>query len=112
MSVLKYIWNETSRFPTFVSNRLAVIKEATEQSQWRYVPSDQNSGDDVSQEMSANNIVHSTRWLSGPAFLSCPESEWPQLSTNMSFTDVLEVNTDLGCSAVALDVPVITRLVE
>ena len=112
MSVLKYMWNETSRFPTFVSNRLAVIKEATEKSQWRYVPSDQNSGDDVSRGMSANNIVHSTRWLSGPAFLSCPESEWPQLSTNMSFTDVLEVNTDSSCSAVALDVPVITRLVE
>lgn len=35
-SVLKYIHNQTKRFHTFVSNRVAVIHDLSHTSQWRY----------------------------------------------------------------------------
>ena len=112
MSVLRYIWNESSRFPTFVSNRLAVIKEATVKSQWKYVPSAQNPADDVSRGMSAKNLLNSTRWLNGPEFLHYPESQWPEISIDMTISDDMEVCPRSCSNAVVADVPVITKLME
>ena len=37
MTVLKYLANETTRFHTFVANRVNQIREGSEPSQWRYV---------------------------------------------------------------------------
>lgn len=36
-TVLKYINNENRRFQTFVANRVAVIREASDTTQWRYI---------------------------------------------------------------------------
>jgi len=36
-TVLRYIDSETARFKTFVANRIVLIREATKQSQWKYV---------------------------------------------------------------------------
>ena len=39
MIVLRYIFNETRRFVTFVANRVAVIGEGSKLSQWRHIRS-------------------------------------------------------------------------
>ena len=48
-SVLKYIKNEDKRFQTFVANRVTTIRDHSDVSQWRYVPTSQNPADDASR---------------------------------------------------------------
>ncbi|XP_039608848.1 uncharacterized protein LOC120528780, partial [Polypterus senegalus] len=44
-TVLKYISNESTRFKTFVANRISVIRDHSQPSQWRYVTSVLNPAD-------------------------------------------------------------------
>jgi len=78
MTVLRYVVNTTARFHTFVSNRLSVIRDGSDISQWRYVPTRLNPGDEASRGLSAPDLVKDERWFHGPAFLSKPECEWPE----------------------------------
>jgi hypothetical protein len=77
MVVLQYIRNTTSRFKTFVANRLAVIHKATTMSQWRYVDSKRNPADDASRGLSTQQMIDRKRWRYGPDFLWKDEEEWP-----------------------------------
>ncbi|XP_062414582.1 uncharacterized protein LOC134107160 [Pungitius pungitius] len=56
-SVLKYIKNEDKRFQTFVANRISVIREASQVSQWRYIPSAQNPADDASRGLKFEHLT-------------------------------------------------------
>ncbi|XP_038073422.1 uncharacterized protein LOC119741653 [Patiria miniata] len=76
-TVLKYIMNETTRFPVFVANRIAVIRDASDISQWRYVPTKLNPADHASRGLSAEDLINKPEWLGGPNFLSQPEESWP-----------------------------------
>ncbi|XP_064639538.1 uncharacterized protein LOC135495058 [Lineus longissimus] len=53
MSVIKYIRNTTSRFQTFVANRIAMIHWRSEPHQWRYVDTNSNPADDASRGLPA-----------------------------------------------------------
>lgn len=68
-TVLRYIRNEAARFHTFVANRVAIIRDGSDVSQWRYVPSEENPADDCSRGMAIDKFLHSRRWLNGPEFL-------------------------------------------
>ncbi|XP_072030174.1 uncharacterized protein [Amphiura filiformis] len=76
-TVLKYIKNETARFPVFVANRIAVIRDGSSPKQWRYVPSACNPADHASRGLSVKQLIERPDWIKGPAFLSEPEEEWP-----------------------------------
>jgi hypothetical protein len=77
MTVLRYINNESTRFQTFVANRLAVIRDASKSTQWNYIKSEVNPADDCSRGLSIEKFLETKRWLCGPEFLSRPKSEWP-----------------------------------
>lgn len=77
-SVLKYIGNEHTRFRTFVANRIAVIRENTNVSQWRFIGTKINPADVASRGVKATAFVKCSEWLNGPDFLWTSESEWPQ----------------------------------
>ncbi|KAI0241411.1 hypothetical protein LSAT2_027953, partial [Lamellibrachia satsuma] len=78
MTVLKYIANETTRFHTFVANRVNLIREGSEPSQWRYVDTKSNLVDAASRGLSADGLLDSKRWIDVPEFLWKPETEWPK----------------------------------
>ncbi len=48
-SVLKYILNDTSRFQTYVANRVSTIRNLSQKSKWRHVNSAANPADDASR---------------------------------------------------------------
>ena len=48
-TVLRYIKNDSSRFQTFVANRVEFIRSITEKDQWKYVNSEVNPADDASR---------------------------------------------------------------
>jgi hypothetical protein len=77
--VIGYIANEDKRFQTFVANRVAIIREVSSPSQWRYVSTQLNPADDASRGLSADELISNTRWLRGPDFLWEPETHWPTL---------------------------------
>lgn len=77
LTVLKYIANEDKRFHTFVSNRLAMIHEASKKYQWMYVPTLLNPADDGSRGISVASLIQTSTWLTGPSFLRLPSRLWP-----------------------------------
>jgi hypothetical protein len=75
--VLKYIGNESTRFQTFVANRVSKIQDATELSQWKYVNTRSNPADDASRGLTAKELLEEERWLKGPDFLWKSREHWP-----------------------------------
>ena len=73
-SVLRYINNQTSRFHTFVANRLQVILEGSTVEQWNFIPSSANPADYVSRGISPTNSEKTEIWFKGPSYLQKPET--------------------------------------
>ena len=103
MIVLNYIQNKEKRFRTFVSNRLAIIHDATEIDQWRHINSAQNPADIISRGMPAKELKENLRWLKGPEFLQQPEESWPTSPTEKQeiSDDDLEVKSVKGIQTFA-----------
>jgi hypothetical protein len=78
MSVIRYIANETTRFHTFVANRISLIRDCTRTDQWRYVESKVNPADMASRGSSVDCLIEAGHWSQGPQFLWQPESTWPE----------------------------------
>ena len=67
--VLGYLSNESRRFKVYVANRIQEIHNVSEPSQWRHINSCDNPADIASRGISAGNLVKSSLWFHGPAFL-------------------------------------------
>ncbi|XP_064650125.1 uncharacterized protein LOC135501515 [Lineus longissimus] len=85
-AVLRYIRNKTSRFKTFVANRIAVINEGSPIEQWYHVPTSENPADDASRGLPVNQFLENGRWTGGPDFLLKPPDEWPKFSFDADAT--------------------------
>jgi hypothetical protein len=59
-----------------VANRLAVIHELTQASQWHYVTSPENPADMSSRGMDLCDFLKEKKWLNGPSFLWISEEGW------------------------------------
>lgn len=80
VTVLQYINNDSKRFKTFVSNRVAEIRASSEPSQWSHVPGITNPADDGTRGLSIRELLSPDhRWLNGPSFLWGPQGSWPQM---------------------------------
>lgn len=76
-TVLKYLANDQARFKTYVANRVSLIRDNTELSQWRYVGTKDNPADDSSRGLSARKFLEQRRWIHAREFLWRPEESWP-----------------------------------
>ena len=56
--------NTDKRFKVFVANRLSVIQESTETSQWHWCPTKLNPADDATRGIKPAEF--DKRWLNGP----------------------------------------------
>ena len=64
--VLGYIYNERSRFRTFVANRVHNIRSTTIPRDWQYVSSSENPADVATRGINMNNQGRLKLWLYGP----------------------------------------------
>ncbi|XP_064647466.1 uncharacterized protein LOC135500150 [Lineus longissimus] len=87
MSVLRYIQNTSSRFHTFVANRLTTIHEASIPEQWSYVRTNHNPADMASRGLIFKNQGDTKMWLKGPEFLQKEESAWPHTDVTNNITE-------------------------
>ncbi|XP_047666930.1 uncharacterized protein LOC125140835 [Tachysurus fulvidraco] len=79
--VLAYINNEARRFHVFVANRVQLIRDVTDPSQWCYVNTTDNPADYASIGLNAS-AISTSMWLSGPKFL------WEQVVNATPYTPV------------------------
>ena len=76
-TVLAYLSNKTSRYQCYVAHRVEFICGHKENSQWRYVPSNENVADILTKECGPLQFVEERRWKYGPSFLGMAECNWP-----------------------------------
>ena len=92
--VLTWIHDVSTRWKTFVSNRVSFIQETTSNATWRHVPSASNPADLISRGIDPISLSQSALWWHGPGWLQHEASNWP--STNFQIaTDNLEVKKTL-----------------
>ena len=77
-AVLKYLNSESTRFKTFVANRVSAILEYSQTSQWRYINTTLNPADHVSRGQTVEAFLRNESWLSGPSFLLSSQDQWPK----------------------------------
>ena len=76
MIVLGYINDTSTRFKTFVGNRLRIIHDATTPSHWRHVDSASNPADIVYRGIGRDETDKKLQeWLYGPYFLLTPDKK-------------------------------------
>ncbi|XP_028407516.1 uncharacterized protein LOC114530125 [Dendronephthya gigantea] len=66
--VLGYIQNESRRFYVYVANRVQIIRNISDPSQWRYVETTNNPADIATRGKPAKQLKKSS-WFNGPEFL-------------------------------------------
>ena len=76
--VLQYISNESRRFKTFVSNRVAEIRSHSEANNWSHIPGDLNPADYSTRGLPLDDLRPAHPWINGPAFLYEEEDNWPK----------------------------------
>ena len=75
-AVLGYIANESRKFKIFLANRVEMIKEGLDPTQWFYVSSKENLADYSSRGMEANNVDAAKTWFEVPSSLWRSVSTW------------------------------------
>ena len=63
---------------TYVANRVCLILDYSNATQWKHVSTHENPADIPTRTMSARKLKRNELWQFGPAFLTKPESEWPK----------------------------------
>ena len=85
--VLLNFRNERKRFSLFVHGRLAMIAQHTSVSSWNHAPTKLNPAGLLSRGCRADKLTTNSLWLTGPDFLKCEPSDWPNRFTNRTLTD-------------------------
>lgn len=76
-TVLFYLRNESSSFHTFVSNRVELIRNKTNNDQWKYVGTKDNVADIATRGMKIDKFIACKEWINGPEFIKYNENLWP-----------------------------------
>ncbi|XP_050534989.1 uncharacterized protein LOC126902010 [Daktulosphaira vitifoliae] len=75
--VLSWINAPSSRWKTFVANRVGEIHEATSKSEWYHVKSEDNPADIISRGCNPEDLRKNQLWWNGPPWINLEENQWP-----------------------------------
>ena len=75
--VLSQISNESSRFQTYVANRLSEIHRKSHTDDWFWISSDNNVADLTTRFLDPSEMGSESTWQCGPKFMSLPIDMWP-----------------------------------
>jgi hypothetical protein len=106
MAVIRYIHNTSSRFHTFVANRLTTIHEGSVPDQWHYVPTEYNPADLATRGLSLKNKTATKMWLKGPEYLQGDDSTWPRIEISKSTPEDDPELRKVSAATVVHDTPV------
>ncbi|XP_037931077.1 uncharacterized protein LOC119665894 [Teleopsis dalmanni] len=89
--VISCINSPSSKFHTFVANRVSNIHQLTATSQWRHVSSEHNPADILSRGLAPHKLQSSSMWFYGPMFLHGREKLWPSKPSSALKSETLIV---------------------
>lgn len=75
--VLHWLNTAPHLLKTYVSNRVASIRQFTESHEWRHVRTEENPADAISRGQLPHDFLRNQTWFTGPSWLSKDEDEWP-----------------------------------
>ena len=87
-TLIQWIHSSHRKQQVFVANRVAEILDTTDVSQWKHVSGINNPADIGTRAINIEELNRS-EWLTGPAWLKRPESEWPE-QVNLVFASYEE----------------------
>ncbi|XP_029171108.1 uncharacterized protein LOC114940554 [Nylanderia fulva] len=87
---LQWIRGHSSRWKTFVANRVAHIQTQLPNAQWRHVAGRDNPADCASRGINPSELINHALWWTGPTWLSQHESAWPNSEMEIRGDDVPE----------------------
>ncbi|XP_050521830.1 uncharacterized protein LOC126894684 [Daktulosphaira vitifoliae] len=93
--ILNWLLSPSSRWKTFVGNRVSEIQELTSVSQWRHVASSDNPADIVSRGCFPSQMKGLDLWWNGPIWLKGEHTQWPsnfqELTSKSEYFKLLRV---------------------
>ena len=98
MIALGWIRASPRKWKQFVANRVTEIQSLTSPSSWSHVSSADNPADLTTRDLSAEELVSSSLWRSGPGWLSEPVGR-PDATDTSDTADAEPVQTDRSDSA-------------
>ena len=94
--VLTWIQGPSTRWKTFVGNRVAFIQEETSSASWQHTPSQDNPADLISRGADPTTLATSTLWWNGPEWIINDPSTWPATDFNIPTADLEARNVHLA----------------
>jgi len=76
--------NTSTRFHSFVADRLELIHSLSTPNQWRHVPPRKNPADIASRGLLPNKVDVGGLWSDGPSFLYVNENSWLKQPDNVA----------------------------
>lgn len=74
--VMCWLKSDHRKYSQFVAFRVGEILETTDVSEWHWLPGKSNVADEGTKWNGQHSLDVSSRWFSGPTFLSRPKEEW------------------------------------
>lgn len=75
--VLSWLRSHSSRWTTFVANRVSHIQDLFPTESWHHVNSPDNPADVCSRGQLPYDLLHNSLWWHGPSWLSLHSDQWP-----------------------------------
>ncbi|KAL0830470.1 hypothetical protein ABMA28_002635 [Loxostege sticticalis] len=89
--VLSWLRSHSSRWTTFVANRVSHIQDIIPAESWHHVASGDNPADVCSRGQLPYDLINNSLWWSGPCWLSKTSDRWPKNSTRLLTSDEEQV---------------------
>lgn len=95
--VLAWLSAPSTRWKTFVGNRVSEIQDATANAEWRHVISRDNPADLISRGMLADFLMDNQFWWEGPSWLLHHPASWPKLCDVPANPEIPEEKQIIAC---------------
>ena len=73
-----------------MAHRIAEILDLTSVLEWRWIPTIENVADYATRDTSHIEVSQTSRWFTGPEFLSQEDDEWPKETSKLEFSEEAE----------------------
>ena len=99
--VLAWLAAPSTRWKTFVGNRISEIQDATTASvKWQHVSSRENPADLISRGVLADSLIGNHLWWNGPSWLHQDPATWPKLRNIPEILEIPEEKQAMACLVV------------
>ncbi|XP_077259664.1 uncharacterized protein LOC143895995 [Temnothorax americanus] len=106
---LHWIRGHSSRWKTYVANRVSHIQRRIPEARWHHEPGSENPTDCASRGITPRELLDHPLWWSGPGWLKLPKSSWPSEPNEDFDKDTGEQRASCSIAIVEVNEPELLR---